>query len=86
MSATVKCPMLGEWMWPGSIYDRGADGAEKVMERAARIGMTDVFLLVKGLNGSVCYNRGVVPLHRAYPDRDILQVRFGGGQSSCCRN
>lgn len=72
--------IVGEWMWASSISELGDDGAEILMDRCLENGITDVYLLVKGTNGTVSYLKGETPLARTeYPldankqERDILQ-------------
>jgi Uncharacterized protein conserved in bacteria len=60
----------GVWMWPESIYTLGADA---VMDLLAAAGVTDVFLLTKGLAGKVIYHRTKLRLPTVYEERDILK-------------
>ena len=43
--ASEKKPegIVGEWLWSSTVYDAGADGAEKVFARYAEMGITDVY-------------------------------------------
>lgn len=41
--------ILGVWMWPKSVR---AQGAQAVVSRCAAIGVTDIFFLTKGLDGT----------------------------------
>ena len=54
-STTVR--ITGEWMWSDTIANAGSDGAEKVLSRCAEMGITDVYLLVKGTAGKLAYLR-----------------------------
>ena len=65
--------IVGEWLWASTIYDAGTNGAEKILSRCKDMGITDVYLLVKGTAGTVYFNNTNVALKKAYPDRDILQ-------------
>ena len=44
--------MLGLWMWPNALIERGAD---HVFDDCALIGATDVFFLTKGLSGRCAF-------------------------------
>ena len=46
---------VGEWMWGSTIADAGSDGAEKILFRCAEMGITDVYLLIKGTGGKLGY-------------------------------
>ena len=65
--------IVGEWMWGSSIADAGKDGAEKIMTRCAELGITDVYLLVKGTGGKLGYLRTKYTSSLSRTDRDILQ-------------
>ena len=70
---TQDFAIVGEWMWASSIYDAGAQGAETLFNRAAQMGVTDVYLLVKGTLGTVSFNKTETALKKAHEDRDLLQ-------------
>ena len=59
--------MLGVWMWPYSIREKGA---EAVMDVCRRAHVTDVFFLAKGLEGTTAFCRPFAP---AVCERDLLQ-------------
>lgn len=61
---------LGVWLWPEDIYTAGADA---VMACCQAAGITDVFLLTKGLSGKVCYHHSRHNLPTLYAGRDILR-------------
>lgn len=61
---------FGIWLWPREVLEQGA---ETVLARCGSLGVTDVFLLVKGLAGRVCYHRTKLSLPVVSPDRDILE-------------
>ncbi|MBO4972211.1 MAG: family 10 glycosylhydrolase [Clostridia bacterium] len=65
--------IVGEWMWGSSIADAGKDGAEKIMTRCAELGITDVYLLVKGTGGKLGYLKTKYTSSLSRTDRDILQ-------------
>ncbi len=69
--------IVGEWLWASTVYSLGADGAEKVTATYKDMGITDIYLLVKGTNGTVYYNMqdesNPSGAPKAYGDRDILQ-------------
>jgi len=66
-------PIVGEWLWASTIYNAGLGGAEKIISRSAEMGVTDIYLLVKGTAGKEAYLKGNVPLARSYRNRDVLQ-------------
>ncbi len=59
--------ILGVWMWPASVQQRGA---EKVIAWCKRAKVTDVFFLVKGMAGSFAGRSRYAP---AFCERDLLQ-------------
>ena len=59
--------ILGVWMWPDSLK---AHGTESTVERCARMGVTDVFFLTKGLAGTASYASEIAPCD---PDCDLLR-------------
>jgi len=64
--------IVGEWMWGSTIAEAGPDGAEIILSRCAEMGITDVYLLVKGTGGKLGY---LQTKHRELvlrPDRDVL--------------
>lgn len=62
-------PRTGIWVWPDL---PAARGAKQTVAEFAEAGITDIFLLVKGLSGKAsCAKTGGV-LGVAWPDRDIL--------------
>ena len=65
--------IVGEWMWGSTIADAGKDGAEKIMTRCAEMGITDVYLLVKGTGGKLGYLKTKYTSSLSRADRDILQ-------------
>lgn len=64
--------MKAVWLWGSSVYDLGTDGAKIITDQLKQYGFTDIFLLVKGTNGTVAYNSKIA-LQLAHPDRDILK-------------
>lgn len=59
--------VFGVWMWPHSVHRQGA---RAVIARCARIGITDIFFLTKGLAGTSSYPSAFVP---AFCERDLLR-------------
>ena len=64
--------ITGEWMWSDTIASAGSDGAWKVLSRCAEMGITDVYLLVKGTAGKLAYLRTKHTDLLLRDDRDIL--------------
>jgi uncharacterized lipoprotein YddW (UPF0748 family) len=63
-------PVFGVWMWIDSV---GAFGAPKVFDICASIGVTDVFLLTKGLSGKAAFLRSDKAMAFVDPQRDLLE-------------
>lgn len=60
--------VLGMWMWMDNIAQRGA---EHVFSRCKDAGVTDIYLLVKGMRGTTAFHS---PLTQpSLPDRDLLR-------------
>ena len=59
--------VLGVWMWPESLKNHGAESA---VTRCARMGVTDLFFLTKGLAGTVSYASEIVSCE---PGADLLR-------------
>lgn len=58
--------MLGMWMWPGNVQKYGA---QRVVDRCVRMGVTDLFFLTKGLSGLTAYRSSLAP---ELCERDLL--------------
>ena len=58
--------MLGMWMWPKSVRECGADA---VVTRCKRAGVTDIYFLTKGLSGTASCRSDIVPMDC---ERDLL--------------
>lgn len=58
--------IFGVWMWPKSVREQGA---EQVVSRCRRIGVTDIYFLTKGLSGTVSYRSAIAPQDC---ERDLL--------------
>ncbi len=85
LAQQAQFPMVGEWLWASTIYDLGADGANTIFTRCAEMGVTDVYLLVKGTAGTVYYNNTEIALQKAYEDRDILQEAIDAAHANGIR-
>lgn len=59
--------IFGIWMWPQSIREYGA---QAVVSRCARYGVTDIYFLAKGLAGTTAYTSRFAP---AACERDLLR-------------
>ncbi len=59
--------VFGVWMWPESLI---SSSAGQVVGRCARLGITDIVFLTKGLAGTVSYAGGGAP---AFCSRDLLR-------------
>ena len=58
--------IFGVWMWPKSLR---VDGAEAVVARCKRAGVTDIVFLTKGLAGTASYSSAIAPPEC---ERDLL--------------
>ena len=58
--------IFGVWMWPKSVR---VDGAEAVVARCKRAGVTDIVFLTKGLAGTASYSSAIAPPEC---ERDLL--------------
>ncbi|MBR0464225.1 MAG: family 10 glycosylhydrolase [Clostridia bacterium] len=59
---------FGVWMWPATLV---RDGVQAVFDNCARLGLTDVYLLTKGLDGTAAFLTELTP--PMYEGRDILR-------------
>jgi len=73
----VEPDIVAEWLWASTVYGYGADGAEKIINAYVDMGITDIFLMVKGSNGTVYYAREDANdpsgAPKAYVGRDVLE-------------
>ncbi len=58
--------IFGVWMWPKSVRECGA---EAVISRCRRMGVTDIYFLTKGLSGTVSCRSEIAPMDC---ERDLL--------------
>ena len=58
--------IFGVWMWPKSVR---VDGAEAVVSRCKRAGVTDIYFLTKGLAGTASHCSALAPMDC---ERDLL--------------
>ena len=58
--------IFGVWMWPKSVHEYGA---ETVVSRCVRMGVTDIYFLTKGLSGTVSCRSEIAPMDC---ERDLL--------------
>ena len=58
--------VFGVWMWPKSVRECGAD---TVVSRCNRAGVTDIYFLTKGLSGTVSCRSAIAPMDC---ERDLL--------------
>jgi len=58
--------IFGVWMWPKSVRECGADA---VVSRCRRAGVTDIYFLTKGLGGTAACRSAIVPMDC---ERDLL--------------
>ncbi|MBQ8975328.1 MAG: hypothetical protein IJ072_06370, partial [Oscillospiraceae bacterium] len=62
--------VVGAWVLGTSIYNEGAD---KVVARCEKAGITDIYLLVKGTGGKLGWLKTKYTSARSRTDRDVLQ-------------
>jgi len=68
--ASKEFEIVGEWVWGEDIYNLGAD---TVIGRCAQMGVTDIYLLVKGTGGKLSFLNTRYPEATSRTDRDVLQ-------------
>ena len=68
----TEFPIVGAWMWPGSVYDITEDEAQELFQSYKELGITDLYFLVKGTNGTVYFNKTNTAIEKAHSDRDVL--------------
>lgn len=68
----TEFPIVGAWMWPGSVYDIAEDEAQELFQSYKELGITDLYFLVKGTNGTVYFNKTNTAIEKAHSDRDVL--------------
>ncbi len=68
--------VFGVWMWPDSLLE---NGVEKTFDMCARAGVTDVYLLTKGLNGSTIFP--YAEAKQTVLGRDLLQEALEAAHS-----
>ncbi len=62
--------IVGDWVWGETVYSLGA---AKVVDRSARMGVTDLYMLTKGTGGKLSYLKTQYTDARTRTDRDVLQ-------------
>ncbi len=65
--------VVADWVFTDTIVNRGTNGAAKLMEDYYKAGITDVYLLCKGLAGKVAWASKVAGTVRENNNRDFLQ-------------
>ncbi|MBR6826163.1 MAG: family 10 glycosylhydrolase, partial [Oscillospiraceae bacterium] len=62
--------IVGDWIWGETVAELGAD---EVVARSAEAGITDIYLLVKGVGGKLGYNNTQFPENITRENMDVLQ-------------
>ena len=65
--------VVADWIFTDTVIARGTNGAQKLMEDYYKAGITDVYLLCKGLAGKVAWASKVAGTVRESSTRDYLQ-------------
>ncbi len=65
--------IIGEWVWGETLADAGVDGTKTIIDRCAEMGITDIYLLVKGTGGTIGWLKTAYTDNLSRTDRDILQ-------------
>ncbi len=65
--------IVADWVFTDTVKNRGTDGAAKLMADYAKAGITDVYLLCKGLAGKVAWASSVPGTLRENSSRDFLK-------------
>jgi len=71
--------IFGVWMWPKSVRECGADA---VVSRCRRMGVTDIYFLTKGLAGTASYRSQLAPMDC---ERDLLAELIGAAHPAGIR-
>ena len=71
--------IFGVWMWPKSVRECGADA---VVSRCRRMGVTDIYFLTKGLAGTASYRSELAPMDC---ERDLLAELIGAAHPAGIR-
>ncbi len=77
--------IVAKWVWGDTVASLGADGAEILMSRCAREGITDVYLLVKGTGGRLGYLKTRYTDILSRTNRDVLQETIDAGHKNGIR-
>lgn len=75
-------PIVGEWIWGSTVYELGAD---VIARRCAEMGITDLYLLVKGTGGTLGYLNTQYTGFLTRTDRDVLQEMIDAGHANGLR-
>ena len=65
--------IVGEWLWSSDLRSASEEQNQLMFDRFEEMGVTDIYLLVKGTNGTVAFNKTETALQKDDPDRDILE-------------
>ena len=65
--------IVGDWLFTDTIVNRGINGAAAIMEDYAAAGVTDVYLLCKGISGRLAWASKVAGTVRSSSTRDYLK-------------
>ena len=71
--------IFGVWMWPKSVRECGADA---VVARCHRMGVTDIYFLTKGMAGTVSCRSAIAPMDC---ERDLLGELLEAAHKACIR-
>ena len=69
-STVQEFEIVGDWVWGETVASLGA---AKIVDRSARMGVTDLYMLAKGTGGKLSYLKTQYTDARARTDRDVLQ-------------
>ena len=70
--------IVGDWVWGSDVASLGAD---TIIERSAKNGVTDIYLLVKGVGGTLGYNKTAFPENCSRENQDVLQEMIDAGHA-----
>ena len=62
--------IVGDWVWGEDVYNLGA---QTIVDRSVKYGVTDLYMLAKGTGGKLSYLKTQYTDARARTDRDVLQ-------------
>jgi len=74
--------IVGEWIHGSTVFEAGPVGAELIASRCAEMGVTDIYLLVKGTGGTISWLKTDFPARMlTRTGRDVLAEMIEAGHA-----